>query len=131
MHALSSHNPLQTINVLHRTPEGIPTGLVHTHLVTGSGVQLVLINDKLHHFSMAVPSCPVDHGVAIIVSAMQQGLHFRGEVADDIDMATRCSKVQGIGPILQKGKHNKRTQKLDVRCEIKWQHSTCTKGKAN
>ena len=97
----------QLMYILHRTPEGTPTGLVHTHLVTSSGVQLVLLNDELHHFSMAIPSCPVDHGVAIIVSAMQQGLHFRSQVADDIDMATQCSKVQGIGPILQKGKHNK------------------------
>ena len=106
MHALSSHNPqptIQTINVLHRTPEGTPTGLVHTHLVTSSGVQLVLINNEPHDINMTVLSCPVQHTVSSVVSAVELGLHFRSQVADDIDMATRCSKVQGIGPILQKG----------------------------
>ena len=45
----------------------------------------------------------MEHTVPIIVSAVELGLHFRSQVADDIDMATLCSKVQGIGPILQKG----------------------------
>ena len=103
----TTHNPLQTINVLHRTPEGTPIGLVHTHLVTSSGVQLVLINDELHYFSMAIPCCQVDHTVPTVVSVVELGLHFGGQIADDIDMATPCSTVQGIGPILQKGKHNK------------------------
>ena len=98
----TTHNPLQTINVLHRTPEGTPTGLVHTHLVTSSGVQLVLVNNETYDISMTVLSCPVQYTVPIIVSAVELGLHFRGKVADDIDMATHCSKVQGIGPILQK-----------------------------
>ena len=67
----TTHNPLQTINVLHRTPEGTPTGLVHTHLVTSSGVQFVLVNDEFHYFRMAFLSCPVQHCIMIIVCAMK------------------------------------------------------------
>ena len=103
----TTHNPLQTINVLHWTPEGTPIGLVHTHLVTSSGVQLVLINNETHDISMTVLNCTVDQSVPTVVSAVELGLHFGGQVADDIDTATRCSKVQGIRPILQKGKYNK------------------------
>ena len=99
----TTHNPLQTITVLHRTTEGTPTGLVHTHLVTSIGVQFVLINNEAHDISMTVLSCPVQHTVPIVVIAVELGLHFGSQVADDIDMATHCSKVQGIGPILQKG----------------------------
>ena len=99
----TTHNPLQTINVLHRTPEGTPTGLVHTHHITSSGVQFVLINKEPHDINMTVLSCTVQHTVPTIVSAVELGLHFRSQVADDIDMATRCSMVQGIGPILHKG----------------------------
>ena len=92
MHALSSHNPQSTTdNVLYRTPEGTPIGPVHTHLVTNSGVQLVLINDKLHHFRMAIPSCPVQHGVSKVVSAVEQGLHLGCQVSNGADMATCCS----------------------------------------
>ena len=67
----TTHNPLQTINVLHRTPEGTPTGLVHTHHVTSSGVQFVLVDDEFHHFSMSFLSCPVQHCILIIVCAMK------------------------------------------------------------
>ena len=37
---------------------------------------------------------------------MQQGFHSGGKVFDRIDMATRCSIVQGIVSSLQKGKEN-------------------------
>ena len=99
----TTHNPLQTINVLHMTTEGTPIGLVHTHHVTSSWVQLVLINNEPHDINMTVLSCPVQHTVPSVASAVELGLHFRSQIADDIDMATHCSKVQGIGPILQKG----------------------------
>ena len=89
----TTHNPLQTTNVLHRTPEGTPTGLVHTHHVTSSGVQSVLINNEPDDINMTVLSCTVDHNVPIVVSAVELGLHFRSQVADDIDMATHCSMV--------------------------------------
>ena len=73
MHALPSHTPQPTTaNVLHRTPEGTPIGLVHTHLVTGSWVQVVLFNYTLHHISMAELSCIVDHVVSIIIRAVEQ-----------------------------------------------------------
>ena len=92
MHALSSHTPQPTTdNVLHRTPEGTPIGLVHTHLVTCGWIQVVLFNYKFHHISMAVLSCTVDHVVSIIIRAVEQQLHFGGQVADGVDMATRCS----------------------------------------
>ena len=116
----TTHNPLQTINVLHRTPEGTLIGLVHTHLVTSSGVQLVLINNEPHDISMTVLSCPVDHTVPSVASAVELGLHFQSQIADDIDMATHCSMVQGIGPILQKGSITSEDKNLFVRCEIKW-----------
>ena len=77
--------------------------VVHTHHITSSGVQLVLINNEPHDINMTVLSCPVQHTVPSVVSAVELGLHFRSQVADDIDMATRCSKVQGIGPTLHKG----------------------------
>ena len=116
----TTHNPLQTINVLHRTPEGTPTGLAHTHHVTSSGVQFVVINNEPHDINMTVLSCPVDHTVPMVVSAVELGLQFRSQVADDIDTATRCSTVQGIGPILQKRSITSEHKKLGVRCEIKW-----------
>ena len=34
----------------------------HTHLGTSSGVQLVLVNGQLHHFSMTSLSCVMQHG---------------------------------------------------------------------
>ena len=103
----TTHNPLQTINVLHRTPKGTPTGLVHTHLVTSSGVQFILVNDKFHYFRMAFLSCPVQHGELIIVCAMEQRAHVRGQVPNGTDVATPRSKVQGILSILQQRMNNK------------------------
>ena len=92
MHALPSHTPQPTTdNVLHRTPEGTPIGLVHTHLVTGSWVQVVLVKDKLDYLCVAFLSCPVDHCVSKVVRAVEQRLHFGGQVADGVDMATPCS----------------------------------------
>ena len=59
-----------TDNVLYRTPEATPIGLVHTHLVTSSRVQAVVPYYKLHHVSMSFLSCAVDHVVSVISSAM-------------------------------------------------------------
>ena len=109
MHALSSLNPLPTTttdNVLYRTPEGTPIGLVHTHLVTSSRVQVVLLHYKLHHVSMSFLSCPGDHVVSVIISVVEHGFHSGGKVFDRSDMATRCSFVQGIVSSLQEGKEN-------------------------
>ena len=75
----------------------------HTHLGTSSGVQLVLVNGQLHHFSMTVPSCPVQHGETIVVSTVVQRLHLGSHVLDSADMATLCSQVEGIASILQTG----------------------------
>ena len=108
MHALSSLNPqpLRTDNVLYRTPEGTPIGLVHTHHATSSRVQVVLLHYKLHHASMSLLSCPGDHVVSVIISAVEHGFHSGGKVFDRSDMATLCSTVQGISSFLQKGKEN-------------------------
>ena len=97
---------MTTDNVLYRTPEGTPIGLVHTHLVTSSRVQLVVLHYKPHHVSMSFLSCPGDHVVSFISSAVEQRFHSGGQVFDRIDMATRCSIVQGIVSSLQKGKEN-------------------------
>ena len=95
-----------TDNVPYRTPEGTPIGLVHTHLVTSSRVQVVVLHYKFHHTSMSFLSCPVDHVVSFISSAMEQGFHSGGKVFDHIDMATCCSFVQGIVSSLLEGKEN-------------------------
>ena len=42
------------------------------HLVTDSRVQVELVNDQSDHISMAVLSCPVDHGLSTIVRAVEQ-----------------------------------------------------------
>ena len=68
----TTHNTLCTDNVLYRTPEGTPIDLVHTHHVTSSGIQLVLVDDKLHHISMSFLSCKVQHVVSNLVSIMEQ-----------------------------------------------------------
>ena len=95
-----------TDNVPYRTLEGTPIGLVHSHLVTSSRVQLVVSHYKLHHVSMSFLSCPGDHVVSIIISAVEHGFHSGGKVFDRINMATHCSTVQGIVSSLQKGKEN-------------------------
>ena len=93
-----------TDNVPYRTPEGTPIGLVHTHLVTSSRIQLVVLHYKLNHVSMSFLSCPGDHVVSFISSAVEQGFYSGGKVFDRINMATLCSFVQGIVSSLQKGK---------------------------
>ena len=61
-----------TDNVLYRTPEGTPIDLVHTHHVTSSGIQLVLVDDKPYHISMSSSSCEVQHVGSTLVSFMEQ-----------------------------------------------------------
>ena len=65
----------------------------YAHLVTSSGIQLELLNDKLCHFSMATQSCPVEHSIAITICAVEQGVHFGCQVLNGIDVATCCSQV--------------------------------------
>ena len=65
--------------------------LAHAHLITSSGVQLILGENQLYYFSMTIHSCPVEHGETSVVSAMEQGCHLRGQVANGFDMATPCS----------------------------------------
>ena len=72
------------------------------YLVPGSRIQLELVNDQPDHLGMAVLSCPVDHGPSTIGCAVEQWLHIRGQVVDGVDMATLCSKVQGIVSTLRK-----------------------------
>ena len=76
---------------------------LYTYDVTSIRVQIKLINENLHSFSMSSLSCTVDHGVFMMASAVEQRLHFGGQVTDGVDMATPCSFVQGILPTLQKG----------------------------
>ena len=102
----STHGQPTTDNVLYRTPEATPIGLVYTHLVTSSRVQVVLLHYKLHHISMSFLSCPGDHVVSVIISAVEHGFHSGGKVFDHIDMAPLCSTVQGIASFLQKEKEN-------------------------
>ena len=109
LHHLSHACTLITQPTTHTTdnaPEATPIGLVHTHLVTSSRVQVVLLHYKLHHIRMSFLSCPVDHVVSVIISAVEHGFHSGGKVFDHIDMATRCSFVQGIVSSLQEGKEN-------------------------
>ena len=70
MIATTSYATHSTDNVPYRTPEGTPIGLVHTHRVTSSRIQVVLPYYKLHHISMPFLSCAVDHVVSVIISAM-------------------------------------------------------------
>ena len=65
-----------------------------------------MLHYKLHHTSMSFLSCTGDHVVSIVSSTMQQGFHSGGKEFDHMDMATRCSYVQGIVSSLQKGKEN-------------------------
>ena len=60
------------------------------HLVTSSGVQLVVINDDTHYFSMTFLSCPVEHCISFGVSAMEERFNSRDQVVDGTDMATPC-----------------------------------------
>ena len=76
----------------------------HTHLGTSSGVQLVLINGQLHHFSMTVLSCPVQHGESTVGWNVEQGPHLGSQVLKNADMATCCSPVESIPSFLQAGK---------------------------
>ena len=69
---------------------------MNTHLVTSIGVQLVLIDHKLHHCSMTCISCTVQHGVTIDVSAVEHRLHLGSQVLKSADMATLCSQVESI-----------------------------------
>ena len=62
----------------HWTTEGALISLVHTHLITGVGVQVVLFKDEMDHINMASPSCPVDHSGSIIVRAVEQEDHLWG-----------------------------------------------------
>ena len=61
-----------------------------THLVTNSRVQFELVNDQSDDISMAVHSCPVDHGHSTIVRAVEQRLHLGRQVGDGVDVATHC-----------------------------------------
>ena len=73
-----------------------------THLVMSSGIQAVLINNELYHFSMTFLSCPVEHSVSSVIFTVNQGLCLECQVSNDADMATICSIVQGIVSILHK-----------------------------
>ena len=90
-------------------PTTIPTALcktpacLSTHLGTRCiGVQLVLIDHKLHHCSMACPSCTVQHCVTMDVSDVEQRLHLGSQGLKSADMATHCSQVESIPSILWK-----------------------------
>ena len=74
----------------------------NTHLVTSSGVQLELINCKLHNFSLACQSCLMQHSPSKVVSVVEQKWNLPRKIDDGVSMATLCSIVQGIAPILQK-----------------------------
>ena len=71
-HACTLVTQLTTDNVLYRTPEGTPIGLVHAHHITSSGIQLVLVDDKPYHISMSSLSCTVHHVGSISVSFVEQ-----------------------------------------------------------
>ena len=74
-----------------------------THLGTSSGVQFILIDQKLDHFSMAFLSCQVEHGEPEVVSAVEQRLHLWYKVLDRANMASECSCVESILSILHEG----------------------------
>ena len=104
--------PPMFINIHHMSPSITqpttgPTALyktpacLTTHLGMRIGVQLVLIDDNPHQFSMAFLSCQVQHGETEVLSAVEQGLHFGREVLDSADMATLCSQVESIISVLQ------------------------------
>ena len=78
--------------------EGTAWPSIHTctHPIMSTGAQLVLIDHKLHHFSMACFSCMVEHCVTIDVSAVEQRLHHWSQVLKCADMATLCSQVKSI-----------------------------------
>ena len=105
-HHTTHNHYIYTNNVPYRTPESTPIDLVHTHHVTSSRVQIVVLKNKLHHVSMSSLSCPMGHCVSIIITAMEQGFHSGGQVFDRSVMAPCCSIVQGIASFLQKGKEN-------------------------
>ena len=74
-----------------------------THLGTSSGVQIVVIDQKLNHFSMAFSSCQVQHGELVVVSAVEQRLHLRCKVLNSADTAIPCSPVESIPSLLKQG----------------------------
>ena len=86
----------------HNPPLCKKPACLNTHLVMRIGVQLVVIDHKLHHCSMACLSCTVQHGVTIDVSAVEQRLHLGSQVKKSADMATLCSQVKSIPFILRK-----------------------------
>ena len=57
-HHHTTHNKPQTKYLT----ESIRIGLVHTHHIRSSGIQLVLVDDKPYHISMSSLSCVVHHG---------------------------------------------------------------------
>ena len=98
-----------TDNVPYRTPKVTPIDLVHTHHVTSSRVQIVVLHYKLHHVSMSSLSCPMGHCASIIITAMEQGFHSGGQILDHSNMAPCCSIVQGIASFLQKERGKRET----------------------
>ena len=81
-----------------------------THLGTSSGVQIVVVDQKLNHFSMAFLSCKVQHGEPEVASALEQRLHLWCKVLNTADMATICSPVESILSMLHEGN----TQQLNT-----------------
>ena len=45
----------------------------------------------------------MQHSPSRVVSVVEQRWNLPRKIADSVGMATLCSKVQGIAPILQKG----------------------------
>ena len=44
----------------------------------------------------------MQHSPSKVVSVVEQGRNLLRKIVDGVSMATLCSKVQGIAPILQK-----------------------------
>ena len=97
------HNPLWT--PMH-TGKQLRVYSTYTYLVTCSAVHMEFINGKPYHCSLPFQSCTVQYRGSIVVSVVEQGLHFWCQVPKGVNMTIQGSMVQSILSILHKGKAN-------------------------
>ena len=71
------------------------------YLVPEIGVKLSLLNEVPHHLEMALIHCVVETVLSKVVQVKLAVSKFGHEVLDNLQVATKGSKVEGIHKVLQ------------------------------
>ena len=79
-----------------------------THLLPETGIKPSLLDEVSHHLGMALCHCLVETTLSKVVQVKPAVSKFGNEVLDNLQVATKGSKVEGVHKVLNHiSKHEK------------------------